>query len=166
MVELEYASQDDVQRCYEIIDIGRKFQQEQGFTQWTEDYPNLNTVCNDVQNKKGYVVKVDGIIAGYMCIDFDGEPAYDNIEGEWNLDAPYAVVHRMAFLAEFRGIGLADTAWRLIEEHCKKRNVDYIRVDTDFLNKRMQHVLEKNGFKRCGVIIFQGSEKIAYDKAL
>ncbi|MGN0162802.1 MAG: GNAT family N-acetyltransferase [Candidatus Ornithomonoglobus sp.] len=164
MVTLENALLEDVQQCYDIIDIGRKFQQEQGFEQWTEDYPNFNIIRDDILNKKGYVVKVDGTIAGYMCIDFDGESAYDNIDGKWNLDAPFAVVHRMAFSTQYRGIGLSDTAWKLIKEYCKKKNVGYIRVDTDFPNKRMQHILEKNGFKRCGIIVFQGSGKIAYDK--
>ncbi|MGN1021383.1 MAG: GNAT family N-acetyltransferase [Aristaeellaceae bacterium] len=166
MVTLERALPEEGRQCYEIIDAGRKFQQEQGFTQWTEDYPNVHTIYDDILNGKGYVVRVDGAMAGYMCIDFDGEPAYDSIEGQWNLDAPYAVVHRMAFSAQYRGIGLADTAWTLIKACCRERDVHYIRVDTDFPNMRMQHILEKNGFKRCGVVVFQGSGKIAYDQVL
>lgn len=164
MVTLEYAQLEDLRQCYEIIDMGRKFQQEQGFTQWTEDYPNFDTIRDDILNQKGYVVKVDGAIAGYMCIDFDGEPAYDRIDGKWNADAPYAVVHRMAFSRQYVGIGLADTTWKLIEDCCQNNDVHYIRVDTDFTNKRMQHILVKNGFQPCGVISFQGSGKLAYDK--
>ena len=64
------------------------------------------------------MIKIDGKIAGYMCINFSGEPAYDNIKGSWNAKQDYAVVHRMAFNSEFIGIGLADTAFRLIEEVC------------------------------------------------
>ena len=41
-----------------------------------------------------------------------------------------------------------------------------IGVDMDFPNLRMQRVLEKNGFVRRGVVVFQGSGKIAYDKTL
>ena len=166
MFTLENAQLEDVQQCYDIIKIGKKFQQEQGFTQWTEDYPNLNTIRDDILNQKGYVVKADETIAGYMCIDFDGEPAYDSIDGKWSMDAPFAVVHRMAFSTQYRGIGLADITWKLIEEYCRKMNIGYIRVDTDFPTKRMQHVLEKNSFKNCGIIVFQGSGKIAYDKVL
>ena len=55
--------------------------------------------------------------------------------------------------------------WKLIERYCRQKNINYIRVDTDFPNKRMQHLLEKNDFKNCGVIVFQGSETLAYDKA-
>ena len=166
MNTLELAQAQDIEICSKIIDEGRAFQQEQGFTQWTEDYPNIDTIREDLAAKKGYVIKVDGVIAGYMCIDFDGEPTYNNIEGAWQSDAEYAVVHRMAFSRQFRGMGLADICWQLIEAHCREKGLGYIRIETDAQNKRMQHVLEKNGFKRCGVIIFQGSGKLAYDKIL
>ena len=165
MNTLEAAQMEDCEVCRRIIDMGREFQQEQGFVQWTEDYPNLDTIRDDIKNKKGYVVKVDGVIAGYMCIDFDGEPAYESIEGAWRTEGPYAVVHRMAFSRDFRGMGLADVTLKLIEELCVQNGVRAIRVDTDFPNRRMQHILTKNGFEHCGVIVFQGSGKLAYDKS-
>lgn len=166
MTILRHAVASEVEKCYHIIDEGRKFQKEQGFTQWTDDYPNFQTIQDDIKEKKGYVIEEDKQIAGYMCIDFGGEPAYLNIDGEWRSNEKYAVVHRMAFDSKFRGKGLSSKAWELISKYCLEKNVPYIRVDTDFPNKRMQHILEKNGFVKCGVIIFQGSGKIAYDKIL
>lgn len=166
MYTLEKAGLADLEACYEIIDEGRKFQKEQGFTQWTDDYPNISTIRNDIMNSKGYILRAEGVIAGYMCIDFDGEPAYDEIDGEWMTQEPYAVVHRMSFSPDFRGKGLAGEAFRLIDELCISEGVRSIRADTDFPNKRMQHILEKAGFTRRGVVIFQGSGKIAYDKNL
>lgn len=76
------------------------------------------------------------------------------------------MVHRLALGQEYRGMGLADTAFALVEALCLERGVSNIRADTDFPNKRMQHVLEKNHFVRCGTIVFQGSGKLAYDKLL
>ncbi len=166
MYTLEKAGVNDVELCSQIIDEGRQFQREQGFVQWTEDYPNIDTIRSDVELGIGYVLKEDGVIAGYMCIDFSGEPAYKQIEGKWSCELPYAVVHRMAFSSKFRGIGLVDTAFAHIEALCLDKKVSYIRVDTDFENKRMQHILEKNHFSKCGVIVFQGSGKLAYDKLL
>lgn len=165
MYTLEPAQPEETEICYGILDAGRNFQREQGFVQWTEEYPNMDTVRKDIQDKKGYVLKADGCIAGYLCIDFDGEPAYDNIEGKWNAEEPYAVVHRMAFDRAFRGIGLTDTAFKLIEELCLSKGIRYIRVDTDVSNKRMQHIFAKNGYEYCGIIIFRG-RKMAFDKIL
>ncbi len=39
------------------------------------------------------------------------------------------------------------------------------RIDTHNDNKIMQHVIEKNGFIRCGIIyVKDGSPRIAYEK--
>ena len=83
------------------------------------------------------MLKADGEIAGYLCIDFSGEPAYAQIEGRWSAQRPYAVVHRMAFRSKFRGTGLVDRAFALVEALCLEKQVPYLRVDTDFPNKRM-----------------------------
>lgn len=94
---LESAKNSDIDVCWNILADGRSFQREQGFVQWTDDYPNRDTVENDILSKKGYILKVDGTIAGYMCIDFSGEPAYESIGGSWRSEKNYAVIHRMAF---------------------------------------------------------------------
>ncbi|WP_127058497.1 GNAT family N-acetyltransferase [Veillonella ratti] len=166
MYSLELANSKELEVCYEIIEEGRAFQKEQGFVQWTEAYPNRDTIEADIEKKKGYVIKADKDILGYMCVDFDGEPAYDDINGAWRSEAPYAVVHRMAFSKKARGKGIADIAFGLIDKLCVAKGVKYIRVDTDFPNKRMQHILTKNGYIYCGVIVFQNGDKLAYDKFL
>ncbi|MGN0072007.1 MAG: GNAT family N-acetyltransferase [Atopobiaceae bacterium] len=166
MIALELAAPEDLDLCYEIVDDGRKFQREPGFVQWTDGYPSRDTIRHDIESHTGYVLRSDGAIAGYMCVDFSGVPAYEHIEGAWSADMPYAVVHRLALSRAFRGIGLMDTAFTLIERLCLQQGVSYMRADTDFPNKRMQHVLEKSRFVQCGTIVFQGSGKLAYDKVL
>ena len=166
MTTIELAKKEGVDLYYKIIEDGRQFQKEQGFVQWTDNYPSLDIINKDIEDAKGYVIKVDGEIAGYLCIDFTREPAYEEIDGAWSVEDNYAVVHRLAFAKAFIGIGLANVTFPLIEKVCISRNVNYIRIDTDFPNKRMQHILEKNGFTKCGVVVFESSEKIAYDKIL
>lgn len=163
---LESANNSDIDVCWDILADGRRFQREQGFVQWTDDYPNRDTVKDDILSQKGYVLKVDGAIAGYMCIDFSGEPAYESINGSWQSEKNYAVIHRMAFRKIFCGKGLSEASFSLAEKLCIEQGVDYLRIDTAYPNKRMQHILEKNGFKYCGVIKYQGSERLAYDKFL
>lgn len=36
-------------------------------------------------------------------------------------------------------------------------------MDTDPHNKAMQHILEREGYKYCGTVIFQDSPKLAYE---
>lgn len=106
----------------------------------------------------GYVLRVEGVIAGYMCIDFSGEPAYAEIQGAWGAERPYAVVHRMAFSRDFRGMGLVDTAFSLIETLCLDNGVSCIRVDTDFPNKRMSTSCSKTDSPSGGPLSFRAAE--------
>lgn len=162
-ITLVPARKEDIDACAQIIENAKQFQREQGFVQWTDSYPNRDTVCEDVSLGWGYRLLVDGYLAGYMCVHCDGEPAYDKIQGAWKTKEPYGVMHRMAIAREFRGQGLTNTVFALIEELCKSRGIHGLRVDTDFHNKRMQHVFEKCGFTYRGEIELDG-RKLAYDK--
>ena len=55
MNEIELAHVNDVDRCLEIIDSGKKFQNDQGFTEWTDDYPNRESILEDIE-KFDYVL--------------------------------------------------------------------------------------------------------------
>ena len=164
--ELTLAQMEDFRRCMDILNDGREFQRAQGFVQWADGYPDEGSVLGDLQNGLGYVVKVDGAIAAYMYIGIDGDPAYPEIKGAWNYDEPYAVVHRIAIGSEFRGQGLGSITFRLVEDFCRSKGFYLLRIDTDEKNKRMQHVLEKNGFVYCGTVIQGGGDRMAYEKKL
>lgn len=48
-------------------------------------------------------------------------------------------------------------------DYCKAQ-IPHLRIDTHEDNKVMQHVLEKYGFVRCGIVyVSDGSPRIAYE---
>ena len=165
MTELTLAMPGEEKECYAILDSGRNFQREQGFIQWDEEYPTFAMVEEDIRIGRGYVVRIDGKIAVYTCVMFGVDQIYNEIDGEWETDEPYCVFHRLAISPEFRGIGLSAKIFGMIEELAKSRGINAMRADTDFPNKRMQHCLEKAGYKMRGIIEFHG-KKIAYDKSI
>ena len=164
--ELVLAQLEDFQRAMDILNAGRQFQREQGFIQWPDGYPDEESIRCDLRDGLGYVLKVDDTIAAYMYIGFDGDPSYPEIKGAWKHDGPYAVVHRIAIAPEFRGLGLGSVTFGLVEEFCKSKGFDILRIDTDGENKRMQHVLAKNGFVYCGTVIQGGGDRLAFEKKL
>ena len=88
------------------------------------------------------------------------DPTYAAIEdGQWLDDTlPYGTVHRLASAGKHKGVGKAVLDWSM--EHCQS-----LRADTHADNKIMQHLLEKNGFTRCGIIhVADGSPRFAYQK--
>ena len=70
----------------------------------------------------------------------------------------HGTVHRLASAGKHKGVASAVLDWSM--EHCQS-----LRADTHADNKIMQHLLEKNGFTRCGVIhVADGSPRFAYQK--
>ncbi len=96
---------------------------------------------------------------------YPNEP-YNELQGEWQTDEKYVVVHRMAFSDLARGKGASTEAFRLVEELAKEKGVNAFRVDTDNDNEKMKHILNKCGFTYRGDIWFDNSVKIAYDKVI
>lgn len=166
MTRLELATPDELAICIDILRSARDFQREQGFVQWTDGFPSEELIKSDIENKNGYVLRVDGEIAGYMYIGFDGDKEYPKIVGAWHTGEKYAVIHRIGFADGFRGRGLSEAAFTLAGELCRERGFYDLRIDTHKDNKRMQHVLEKNGFSYCGTVMQNGGERMAYDKIL
>ena len=163
MYTLTQAKPEELSACIEIISEGRAFQQEQGFIQWTESYPNSALLAEDIRSGGAYLFKIDSEPAGYMFLAFDGDPAYSEDTCNWRKEVPYVVVHRIALARRFAGCGLSAAVFESIRDLCRSKGIGCIRIDTDSRNKRMQHVLEKCGFVRCGTVLFEGDPKLTYD---
>ena len=73
---------------------------------------------------------------------------------------PLVTIHRIA------GSGAGKGIFRECLAYCLAR-IPNIRIDTHRDNAAMRHLLEKHGFRKCGVIYVEdGSPRIAYQKCL
>ncbi len=165
-MELRFAQPGELAMAMELINMGKRYLKQQGVDQWQDGYPDESRIALDIERKKGFFAVEDGEILGYLCVDYDGEPAYDHLNGQWAEEGPYVVVHRMAFSDEARGKGVSSKVFRLVEDMSAARGIRLFRIDTDEDNLRMRHVLSKNGFQYRGTIWFQNSVKIAFDKTI
>ncbi len=86
------------------------------------------------------------------------DPTYAVIEdGAWISDEPYGVIHRVANNGTIKGM------FSEVFGFCHQK-INHLRIDTHDDNKIMQHVVEKHGFQRCGIIHLQnGDPRIAYE---
>lgn len=151
-MKLRLVKSDEISEVMDIINMAKKHLKDQKIDQWQTGYPNYACIVED------------GNVLGYLCADYDKEPAYKDMKGTWNSSEDYVVVHRMAFTDSSRGKGISNIAFRLVEEMSKEKGINSFRVDTDSDNEKMKHILNKNGFSYCGTICFDDSEKIAFDK--
>jgi ribosomal protein S18 acetylase RimI-like enzyme len=167
-MEFRKAVEVDVNSIMNIIKQAQDYFKEQGINQWQNNYPNVETVKNDISNKDGYVLVKDNMVVGTVTVIFGEEKNYKSIyDGKWMSNHKYAVIHRIAVDSNNKGLGLSSVILKNIEEICLNMGVHSIRVDTHKENMSMLKLLEKNGFQYCGIIYLEdNSERIAFEKIL
>ncbi len=158
--EIVPATEADLPRILEIYDIAKAYMRTSGNpNQWNGAYPDPELLRADIAQQRLYVYKKDGKIHGVFMLLLGEEPTYAYIEdGSWREETPYGTIHRLAGDGEVKGLFAKCVAF------CEKK-VPYLRADTHFDNHTMQHLLEKNGFERRGIIYLKnGDPRIAYQK--
>ncbi len=128
--------------------------------QWGDFYPTNELLLEDIAKERLYVVVRKDCICGVFLFESGPDPWYAVIDdGAWVSDEPYGVIHRVAAKSGEKGI------FKECLEFCLTQT-NHLRIDTHEDNKVMQYVLEKNGFKRCGIVYVheRKSPRIAYER--
>lgn len=151
------AKQTDMDRILQIYEVARRFMAENGNpTQWGNGYPSRQTLEADIGLQRLFVVTEEEAVCGVFMFSIGDDPTYAHIEGSWRSKEPYGVIHRVA--------GTGGGIFAAVLEYCSGQT-GHLRIDTHADNKPMQHVVEKAGFCRRGIIYVEGgSPRIAYDR--
>ncbi len=160
------AEPSDSGRAWEIIRQAKTFMASEGRNQWTEDYPAVGNVVDDIAGGAAYVLCIDDVPMVYGAVIFTGEPAYTQIEESWLSHGEYVVVHRLCVADEARGTGLVQRFFHEVTTLAKSLGINSFRIDTNYDNKAMLHILEKSGFTFCGEIIYPQGSRLAFEKTL
>ena len=158
MYRIRKAAWADFDRILEIYRIAREFMAKTGNpTQWGTNYPPISMLEGDIPAGNLYVVE-DDLIHGVFAYFTEPDPTYGYIEdGAWLDHSPYGTIHRVAG----DGTGGIFTA---VLQFAMEQN-PHVRIDTHADNKVMQHVLEKHGFQRTGIIYLEdGDPRIAFER--
>lgn len=160
------AADADVSAITAILKMAVRQMLAEGKQQWNESYPNEIHVRTDIDKGVGYVLERDKEIVAYAAVVFDGEPAYDSLDGKWLSDEKYVVVHRMAVSQTMKGKGLGGAFMQAIEEYARSLGVKSFRIDTNFDNYAMLALLTKLGFTYCGEIQYESGSRKAFEKLI
>ena len=157
MYQIRVAKMEDLPRIEEIYAYARQFMENTGNpTQWGKTEPKVSQLKIDIGEEKLYVIESHGI-HGVFFFTIGEDPTYARIEdGSWLSSEPYGTIHRIA------GDGSGGIVGTAVE--FGKQKIRHLRIDTHHDNKVMQHVVEKLGFSRRGIIyVADGSPRIAYE---
>lgn len=156
---IEKATKTDLPAILNVYKAAKAYMVASGNpTQWEEGYPDC-VLDRDIEEGNLYVLRgADGAIHAAFAFILGPEPDYAVIEeGSWTSSEPYGTIHRLGSDGAMGGV------FSLCLDYCKGI-ISYIRADTHHDNKTMQHLLEKHGFRRRGIVhIYDGSPRIAYE---
>ena len=161
-MNIRKSQEADLDKILQIYANAREQMRESGNpSQWGEGWPPESLIREDIKAGNGYVVEKDGRVCGVFAFLLGTDPTYMKIEsGSWKNEEPYGTIHRLD------GDGSQKGVFRACLEYCL-RKIPNVRMDTHGDNLIMQHLLEKNGCEKCGIIyVHDGTPRIAYQKSL
>lgn len=155
---IRHANDEDLDSILEIYAAARTYMADSGnATQWPDSYPDRELLKQDIQSGQLFVDVEKSEIHGVFAFIVGPDATYSHIEnGSWKNGAPYGTIHRIASDGAVKGV------FSRCLDFCKER-ISNLRIDTHNDNRTMRHLIEKNGFERCGIICTrQGTPRIAY----
>ncbi len=127
--------------------------------QWGTHFPPEDLLRADIEEGRLYVVEAGRRVHGVFAFIVGSDETYAVIEdGGWLSGGAYGTIHHVASDGEVPGIfgAVVSFCWG-------KKN--HLRIDTHEKNAVMRHLIEKNGFLRCGIIhVADGTPRIAYER--
>ncbi len=157
-MEIKKAEMGQLDAVMEIYHTAQTYMAQHGNpSQWGTEYPSRELVAGDIAKGQLYTAVDEDGLEGVFVFFVGKEPNYENItEGAWLNEKPYGVLHRIASAGKKKGVASHCIRWCLSQW-------PNMRGDTHEKNEVMQHVMEKNGLKRCGTIFVEdGTERIAF----
>ncbi len=153
------AEDKDLNSILRVYAIAREYMRQNGNPdQWGWDKPPKEMLVDDIKKGQLYVGEyASGSIPFVFAFILGDDPTYSYIEdGSWLSNEPYGTIHRIASDGSIPGVV------KMAVDFCKTI-ISNIRIDTHHNNKTMQHVVEKIGFTKCGIIYIEdGTPRIAY----
>ncbi|MEG2052773.1 MAG: GNAT family N-acetyltransferase [Bacilli bacterium] len=169
---ISLAQLKDIDNLLPILLDAKKLLKESHSPQWQNDYPNKGVLIDDILSNQLFIYKEENEILGFAVISSAIDHNYDEIyDGTWlTFFSSYLVIHRLAVKSSAHHKHIGKAFLDFAAELAKSKNINSIRVDTHHLNLVMQHLLEKEGYIKVGIIHLL-SEKIdfkrlAYEKII
>ena len=154
-MNIRLANTSDTNRIFEIYEYARAYMKAHGNpNQWGDNRPEKSLTKDDIKNQRCYVMEDEGHIFACFVFTIGFEKEY---EAKFPSNDKYGVIHRVASDGSKRGIveQIVDFA---------KGKVNLLRIDTHEDNETMQRAIERQNFKRLGIIYLEdGSPRILYE---
>lgn len=128
---------------------------ENGIDQWDENYPDIDSLRNDVERNTLFAYREHGVVLGIVVLNEDQDEEYAEINWSTSEQDRNLVVHRLAVHPDHQGKGIARKLMDFSEEFARKQGYNAIRLDTFSQNPRNQKFYRTRGYSELGSVFLK-----------
>ncbi len=163
---IRIARNEDLAYILEIVKETVEDLQNQGNYQWSEFYPTRIHFEEDIKNKSLYIYEFNNEVAGFICINKIEDEVYHSLN--WRQGGEAIVIHRFAVKRSYQRQKVATKLIEFVEHFAKNKGINYLKVDTNSENTRMNAFFKHLGFVFIGNIHLRNVVELfnCYDKIL
>lgn len=154
-MKIEKATQKQLNEIFEIFIECKRAMENENVFQWTEQYPSIHHIANDIQNGHLYSINRKRKSLGVININNSIEPEYKTIN--WSdSNGKFLVIRRLAVHPINQKKGLAKKLMDFAENFAIVNGCTSIRLDAYSGNERVLRFYEKRGYQKRGEVSFSG----------
>lgn len=144
-LKIEEGQRSDLAELFQIYLNGKQDLEQNGIFQWTDNYPTLSIIEDDLNNKVLYTLKNNNEIIGAINISDVQEPEYQHINWKFN-DSQVLVIHRLVINPMHQKLGYAKMLMDFAEDFACRNNYSTIRLDAYSKNFRVINFYKKRNY--------------------
>ncbi len=164
---IEKATISQLDNIFQIFKDCRVKMESEGIFQWTEHYPAIEIIANDIRDGYLYCLNKSEETVGVINISDIQEQEYKSVHWQ-NNDGKILVIHRLAVHPKFQKQGFAKKLMDFAEDYAVRNHYSSVRLDAFSGNDIVLRFYENSGYQKRGAVFFPGRELpfYCYEKQL
>ncbi|MET2985317.1 GNAT family N-acetyltransferase [Aureibaculum conchae] len=147
-MKIENSQLADMPNIFDLYRLATNYMKSKNQVHWPEFPEDL--ILTEIEENRQWKLVIDNQIACIWATTLNDELIWGNKNND-----PSLYIHRIATDPDFRGQNLVKKLISWANEYCKKRNLNYLRMDTVGLNKPLIAHYEKLGFQFLGTKVLK-----------
>lgn len=151
----------ELEEVFQIYQNAKKELEQNNIIQWTDNYPTISIIEEDLKKGVLFLLKNGSEIIGAINISEEQEPEYQSID--WKFDnSKVLVIHRLVINPKHQKQGNAQKLMDFAEDFAKENNYTSIRLDAYSINSRVIEFYKKRNYFIRGNVNFPEREHPFY----
>ncbi|MEO9571929.1 MAG: GNAT family N-acetyltransferase [Polaribacter sp.] len=141
----------DLKKLFQVYLDGKNDLENKGIYQWTDNYPTISIIENDLRKGVLYILKSNEKIIGAINISEEQEKEYELVKWKFK-NSKVLVIHRLVIDPKYQKKGYAQKLMDFAESFAKNNDYSSIRLDAYSQNERViEFYMKRNYFIRGNV---------------